>query len=381
MFPPISTPNHLAKTAILLVLTIGSILIIVVSVTSILQTRDGDRQRDSKIRSGDEKIWAEIAQWYAPDDYVMALSFYVVAVDPRQYNVRLAATGTFFTVSTIEALLTNGEEDVLPSYRSPLDFTLVLGDREMPFRKDALFPRQEITLGILEGLPTKYPMDVYKSEFVMAAYRTVNGTTLPVPVVAETFSALQLFTTNATFSYSYLNQTLGSLLVSELTITRSSISIGVSIFIIIIMWLLSLSLFTLATSIWVRRKKVEATLLGVGTAMLFALPNVRNAQPGIGDVGSIGDVAGYIWNIVLVVAAGEITLDLCSEETLLLIWNYIYHNRADPAVLHKVQPDKKKPAAGPNDGAGAGTAEKSQKEKEKEKQVEIVKSGPLLGVV
>jgi Domain of unknown function (DUF4436) len=47
------------------------------------------------------------------------------------------------------------------------------------------------------------------------------------------------------------------------------------------MWSLSLSIFVAAMSVWFREEKVELSLIAISTALLFALPNIRNSQPGI----------------------------------------------------------------------------------------------------
>jgi hypothetical protein len=47
------------------------------------------------------------------------------------------------------------------------------------------------------------------------------------------------------------------------------------------MWALSLSIFIAAMSVWFREKTVELGVIAISTGLLFALPNVRNSQPGI----------------------------------------------------------------------------------------------------
>jgi hypothetical protein len=87
------------------------------------------------------------------------------------------------------------------------------------------------------------------------------------------------------------------------------------------MWGLSLSIFVAAMSIWFREKKVELPLIAISTALLFALPNVRNSQPGVPSIaGTTADseymfglhfglslilthlcvVVGFFWNLLLV---------------------------------------------------------------------------------
>ena len=47
------------------------------------------------------------------------------------------------------------------------------------------------------------------------------------------------------------------------------------------MWFLSLSIFVAAMSVWFRGKNTELPLVAISTALLFALPNIRNSQPGV----------------------------------------------------------------------------------------------------
>lgn len=47
------------------------------------------------------------------------------------------------------------------------------------------------------------------------------------------------------------------------------------------MWCLSGGIFVAAMSVWFGGKKVELPLIAISAALLFALPNVRNSQPGI----------------------------------------------------------------------------------------------------
>lgn len=49
----------------------------------------------------------------------------------------------------------------------------------------------------------------------------------------------------------------------------------------VVMWCLSGGIFVAAMSIWFREKKAEPPIIALCTALLFALPNVRNSQPGI----------------------------------------------------------------------------------------------------
>ena len=62
------------------------------------------------------------------------------------------------------------------------------------------------------------------------------------------------------------------------------------------MWFLSLSIFVAAMSVWFRGKNAELPLVAISTALLFALPNIRNSQPGVpSPVGTTEDSGSNIF--------------------------------------------------------------------------------------
>lgn len=70
-----------------------------------------------------------------------------------------------------------------------------------------------------------------------------------------------------------------------------------------VMWCLSGGIFVAAMSVWFRERKDELPLIAISTALLFALPNVRNSQPGIPPlVGTTSDMVGFFWNLLLLAA-------------------------------------------------------------------------------
>ncbi|KAI8898390.1 hypothetical protein BC833DRAFT_589981, partial [Globomyces pollinis-pini] len=110
-----------------------------------------------------------------------------------------------------------------------------------------------------------------------------------------------------------------------LQIVRSKVSQLFCLFIFTSMWILSISAIILSTTLWMRRRTVEAPTIGVVGCLLFALPAIRNSQPGAPSIGSTIDCAGFFWNMFLV----ELSM-------LLLLWNYIIKKQADIPVEKKV---------------------------------------------
>jgi hypothetical protein len=100
--------------------------------------------------------------------------------------------------------------------------------------------------------------------------------------------------------------------VAYVTCVRSATTKFFSLFIAACMWLLSISAFILASSVWFAGGKIEPPTIGLTAALLFALPAIRNTQPGVPSIGITIDVAGFLWNMFLIFSS-----------CISLIWNYI----------------------------------------------------------
>ena len=155
---------------------------------------------------------------------------------------------------------------------------------------------------------TNYPFDNYFSSFNVYA-RTSNPNDL-VPIQFVLSRAMQAFNIDTEGATSIPDA--GTDIFMSITITRSFTTRFFSMFVFIVMWVLSLTIFILALSIWIRNRKVEPPTIGVTAGILFALPALRNAQPGAPVLGGTLDVAGFFWNVALV-----------SGAAVLLMINYI----------------------------------------------------------
>ena len=119
-----------------------------------------------------------------------------------------------------------------------------------------------------------------------------------IPIGFLTASALQLYNFR-----SELTDAEDSLYVTYL-ITRSITTRIFCVFVVIMMWLLSLNVFYLAVSVWMRGRKVEPPTIAVAGALLFGLPALRNVQPAPPPIGTTADVFGFFWNMMLVSLSG-----------------------------------------------------------------------------
>jgi hypothetical protein len=102
---------------------------------------------------------------------------------------------------------------------------------------------------------------------------------------------------NATLEQRFLNNGILPLYVD---FTRSRTTKFYAIFVGTLMWILSLSAFFISVSIWSRGRKVEPPTIAVAGALLFALPQLRNTQPGAPLLGCSADCASFFIAMFLV---------------------------------------------------------------------------------
>ncbi|KAL7749553.1 hypothetical protein RI367_005109 [Sorochytrium milnesiophthora] len=151
-----------------------------------------------------------------------------------------------------------------------------------------------------------YPFDRYTAIFSVYVRRGDSNTTM-VPLQFGLSRSPPGFTM---VSYKATTDDQQQMVSVSFTLRRSGTTIGFSVFVIFLMWVLSLVVCFLALQIVLGRREAVPPLLAVPTSMLFALPSLRNVQPGVPPVGVTADVVGFFWNM-FIVAISAVTIMLC----------------------------------------------------------------------
>ena len=207
-------------------------------------------------------------------------------------------------------LTTSGGSEIL---QRPLkSYTQVIfDDRTLHFSRGAIIPSMDIAVSVPYGNPNSYPFDKYKTGiFYLSAvtYKLVNGTREEkvIPVVLGIFgSQFTWHIEDPKVKDEYKNGTLISV---DMEISRAYTTRVFAVFVFFMLWSISLLVFLLTVSIWTRNRKVEPPTLAVITSTLFAIPALRNSQPGITTIGCTTDVIGFMWNMVLAATAVSLVL-------------------------------------------------------------------------
>jgi hypothetical protein len=194
------------------------------------------------------------------------------------------------------------------------------GQRLIAISGRDLFPIVTTSFVIADGTPNKYPFDRYYMYASITLRDNANATArtkAAFPLAVSVTGAIDSW--DVDISLTDGEGLLSGVVLMEVEFKRSIVTQFFSMFIITVMWVLSLSLFSLTVTIYTRRRKVEPPTIAVAGALLFALPGLRNTQPGIPVLGCTADTAGFFWNMLLIALS-----------IVLLMFNYMIRYTAEP---------------------------------------------------
>lgn len=97
----------------------------------------------------------------------------------------------------------------------------------------------------------------------------------------------------------------------DMKIARSSTVVFFSVFVMILMWGVTIAVMLLTLSIILHGRKVELAMFSFLAALLFAFAAVRNSQPGVPPIGTYSDFISFFW--------AEVLLALCLL-AIIFIW-------------------------------------------------------------
>ncbi|HCN36577.1 MAG TPA: hypothetical protein DIS94_02545 [Bacteroidetes bacterium] len=175
------------------------------------------------------------------------------------------------------------------------------GRQDFLFEKGMQVNPVEIEYNVY-GLLTKYPFDEYDSPIIMfSELRKTNeivDTTLidtevtdDIPISISFEGSLHGYNFHAE-SDTTVNKIYSAI---NVNIHRSNSTLFFSVFIMIAMWLLSGIVILLVLSVVVRKRKVELGMMAFISAMIFALPALRNMQPLVPSIGTFSDYVSFFW--------------------------------------------------------------------------------------
>jgi len=117
-----------------------------------------------------------------------------------------------------------------------------------------------------------------------------------IPIGVDFVGSIPGFRIEAANSKESLNDYVGI----NMTVARASTTKFFSLFVMVMMWGLTIAVLLLTLSVVLRGRKVEVSMFSFTAALLFAFSTVRNAQPGTPPVGTYSDFISFFWAEVII---------------------------------------------------------------------------------
>lgn len=196
------------------------------------------------------------------------------------------------------------------------------------------------------GDPNLFPFDVETATFNFRAYG-FNDPALVIPVAVEFVNNVATFsvTTSLTASTDSPAEQAAQAVKINITIERLTTVKVYATFCAILCWVLAIVVLMLSLDSFFEQRRVELPILALCTGMMFALPAIRNTNPGIPPIGTLFDVYSFMFAQFMIsfIAAALIVFYLVKVSNISLI----------PKAEKKA--DSRAPvAAAAGAGAGAG---------------------------
>lgn len=233
------------------------------------------------------------------------------------------------------------KDDVTPAVDLKLLINNVRGQQEFDFPKEKRMNRIEAVFP-LNGDLNKYPLDSYETTLrllMTTPAKNVQSQASKIPAGIPEFpgqadelevspSAL-LGNTPVALSVSLSASIPGIRFKGNVSrsniqeptgialhLARANSVITVSLIVLLMMAVLSMSLFAMVIRATMAGQKTDLLPLSVSISLIFGLPALRNIQPGVPPVGAIVDYVAFIWAELIVAASAVI-----------IVWTWLLRSR------------------------------------------------------
>lgn len=279
----------------------------------------------------------------------------------RSLNIALSsATGKDFVIANVRVTsidtaqrLLYGRVRLIPMGRFAIDKTTPASDLKLLInsvsgKQEVVFPKGERIVpieftGLLSGSQNRYPFDRYTADIELVVTAPAQKKAQPVPeenldenvdplastliVGASDLDRSETIPINENFVASLpgfkfdgtvtQNETY-KLMQTGIAIRRANNIISVSVFVMIVMFLLAISVVAMVLHVSTSPGEMNLLPLSLCVSLLFGLPALRNIQPGVPPVGGFSDYMSFIWAEMMV-----------SISAIALAWTWIVRSKKD----------------------------------------------------
>lgn len=224
------------------------------------------------------------------------------------------------------------QDDQTPKVNLRFLVNNIAGQQEFEFPKGKRLGRIEVTFP-MDGDVNKYPFDKYLAylRFIVTKAGSASSPTISstasqpeagarpaelqvdeasfhgrVPVDLSVLTSASI--PGIRFSRDVSPATEPNVTKVDLKIQRPQNLIVVSLFVMLLMMSLALSVLIMALNATVAGRKFDLLPLSLSLTLIFGLPALRNIQPGVPPVGALADYVSFIWAEVFVAVSAIIVM-------------------------------------------------------------------------
>ena len=267
------TSHKLFRKRLLIIIAIG--LLFIASFASALYFYQSDgTQRSAALEFGDNKIADR-----------MNVDISLLGIDPikGEINLRFAPSpeGKFAKDGrlTQELKMFTGIES---------------GKSEITLENNRIPEIVNGSISLYDGRVSDYPFDVHKSDFYIF-FTNPKDEAVSIPMFVNFYGAVSGFNVDVDYIPKAEFESSDDYMGIRLRVSRSVIIKSFAIFLMLAMWLIGLVVFTITLVVVFHPRPIEFGMYSLIAGMLFALPAVRNLQPGVPPLGSLTDFLSFFW--------------------------------------------------------------------------------------
>ena len=150
------------------------------------------------------------------------------------------------------------------------------------------------TTSLYGGRVSDYPFDAHDADFYLF-FTNPKDEAETIPIAVSFYGAVSGFNVDVDLIPQTEFESTDDYMGLRVKVSRSPITKSFSIFLMIAMWLIGLVIFTMTMVVLWQPRPIEFGMYTLIAGMLFALPAVRNLQPGVPPLGSLTDFLSFFW--------------------------------------------------------------------------------------
>ena len=262
----------------------------------------------------------------------MALAVYAQSGDQSPKNTDyIEVTGKIVSIDTSKGDVSTrleftphgkfaNEKDGTLTKDIKFDTPSASGKQEITFDKGKKMSATEVLLSMYDGEVADYPFDSHKVQLIFyftvkpdkpadkpkSAESQPEGEVKPAAAEEDDNEVDVPFTLDFepkmpgyTFTMERGKDSDDTWVDLEIGIQRSTMTTLFVVFIMVLMWGVSLGVVAMIFTVGIKGRKAELGMFSFISALLFAFVTVRNNQPGVPPVGTLSDDASFFWAVAI----------------------------------------------------------------------------------